>query len=177
MSVNKLILVGNAGKAPELVTFPSGGQIAKISLATSRKWKDKQTGQPRQSTQWHTLIFRNGAVKVAMECFKKGDKLYIEGVLEYRKWVDDNQVSHMAAEISVLEFDMLSPKPQVGSFQQQAPAQQSGGFQQQTPAQQGGGFQQQAPAQQGGFSPQKTPAQQGGFSPQQAPAQQGSLSQ
>ena len=88
-SVNKVILVGNVGNDPEVRAFGNGGKVANISLATSENWRDKQTGERREKTEWHRVaIFGEGLVGVVERYVKKGSKLYIEGKLQTRKWQD-----------------------------------------------------------------------------------------
>ncbi len=192
--VNKVIIVGNLGKDPEVRFMPNGGAVANLAVATSETWKDKQTGEQKEKTEWHRVVMFGKLAEIAGEYLKKGSKVYLEGSLQTRKWTNQQGQDQYTTEIVLQGFNgvmqMLDGKSsqgqgggfanqgqqQGGGFQQQAPAQQ-GGFanqgQQQKPAQQGGFSQQQAPAQQGGFSQQQAPAQQGGFSQQQAPAQQG----
>lgn len=88
-SVNKVILVGNVGQDPEVRQFPNGGQVCNFSLATSENWKDKNTGERREKTEWHRVsVFSEGLIRVIQSYVKKGSKLYIEGQLETRKWQD-----------------------------------------------------------------------------------------
>jgi len=190
--VNKVIIVGNLGKDPEVRFMPNGGAVANITVATSDSWKDKQSGEQKEKTEWHRVVMFGKLAEIAGEYLKKGSKVYLEGSLQTRKWTNQQGQEQYTTEIVLQGFNgvmqMLDGKSsqgqsggfanqgqqQQGGFQKQAP-QQSGGFsQQQAPAQQGG-FQKQAPQQSGGFAPQQqVPAQQGGFAPQQqAPAQQG----
>ncbi|MCA8901044.1 MAG: single-stranded DNA-binding protein, partial [Hyphomonas sp.] len=88
-SVNKVILVGNVGQDPEVRQFQNGGQVASFSLATSETWKDRNTGERKEKTEWHRIsVFSEGLVRVVQNYVKKGSKLYIEGQLETRKWQD-----------------------------------------------------------------------------------------
>lgn len=88
-SVNKVILVGNVGQDPEVRQFQNGGQVCNFSLATSENWKDKNTGERREKTEWHRIsVFSEGLIRVVQSYVKKGSKLYIEGQLETRKWQD-----------------------------------------------------------------------------------------
>ena len=99
-SVNKVILVGNLGKDPEVRTFQSGGKCANLTLATSESWKDKETGEKKEKTEWHrVVIFNEGLVKVAESYLKKGSKVYLEGQLETRKWTDQSGVEKYATEV------------------------------------------------------------------------------
>jgi len=88
-SINKVILVGNVGSDPEIRSFNNGGKVANFSLATSESWRDKQSGEKREKTEWHRVaIFQEGLVGVVERYVKKGSKLYIEGKLQTRKWQD-----------------------------------------------------------------------------------------
>lgn len=88
-SVNKVILIGNVGKDPEVRTFGNGGKVANFSIATSETWKDKQTGERKEKTDWHNIaIFNEGLVGIVERYVKKGTKVYIEGALKTRKWQD-----------------------------------------------------------------------------------------
>ncbi|MEO0551108.1 MAG: single-stranded DNA-binding protein [Pseudomonadota bacterium] len=99
-SVNKVILVGNVGQDPEVRQFQNGGQVCSFSLATSENWKDKNTGERREKTEWHRIsIFNEGLVRVVQNYVKKGSKLYIEGQLETRKWQDQNGVDKYTTEV------------------------------------------------------------------------------
>lgn len=104
-SVNKVILVGNVGQDPEVRQFPNGGQVCSFSLATSENWKDKNTGERREKTEWHRIsIFSEGLVRVVQSYVKKGSKLYIEGQLETRKWQDQNGVDKYTTEVVLRGF-------------------------------------------------------------------------
>jgi single-strand DNA-binding protein len=99
-SVNKVILVGNVGQDPEVRQFQNGGQVCSFSLATSENWKDKNTGERREKTEWHRIsIFNEGLVRVVQNYVKKGSKLYIEGQLETRKWQDQNGQDKYTTEV------------------------------------------------------------------------------
>ena len=174
--VNKVIIVGNLGKDPEVRFMPNGGAVANLAVATSETWKDKQTGEQKERTEWHNIVMYQRLAEIAGEYLKKGSKVYLEGSLQTSKWTDKQTgQDRYKTEIKANELQMLDSKGMQGQggYQQQAP-QQQGGFQQQAPQQQGGfAPQQQAPQQQGGFAPQQQAAQQqGGFAPQQAAQQQ-----
>jgi single-strand DNA-binding protein len=181
--VNKVIILGNLGKDPEVRFMPNGGAVANLALATSDSWKDKQTGEQKEKTEWHRVVIFGKLAEIAGEYLKKGSKVYIEGSLQTKKWTNQQGQDQYSTDVVVQGYngvmqmlDGKSSQGQGGGFANQG-QQQGGGFQQQAPQQQQGGFapQQQAPAQQGGFAPQQqAPAQQqGGFAPQQqAPAQQ-----
>ena len=86
-SVNKVILVGNLGRDPEVRSFPNGGKVCNLRIATSENWRDRATGERREKTEWHSVaIFSEGLVKVAEQYLRKGSKVYLEGALENRKW-------------------------------------------------------------------------------------------
>jgi single-strand DNA-binding protein len=99
-SVNKVIIVGNVGKDPEIRSLPSGGRIANFSVATSESWKDKATGERKENTQWHRVVIFNDALVGVVECFvKKGSKLYLEGQLETRKWAGEDGKDNYSTEV------------------------------------------------------------------------------
>jgi single-strand DNA-binding protein len=99
-SVNKVILVGNLGNDPEIRTFGNGGKVANFSLATSENWRDKQSGERREKTEWHRVaVFGEGLVGVVERYVKKGSKLYIEGKLQTRKWQDRDGNDKYTTEI------------------------------------------------------------------------------
>ena len=99
-SVNKVILVGNVGNDPEIRTFGNGGKVANLSIATSESWRDKQSGEKREKTEWHRVaIFGEGLVGVVERYVKKGSKLYIEGKLQTRKWQDQNGNDKYSTEV------------------------------------------------------------------------------
>ncbi len=99
--VNKVILVGNLGQDPDVRYTPDGKAITNISIATSESWKDKNTGQKQEKTEWHRVVFFEGLAKIAGEYLKKGSKVYIEGKLQTRKWQDSNGQDRWTTEIVV----------------------------------------------------------------------------
>src|SRR5262245_61946236 len=104
-SVNKVILVGNLGKDPEVRTFQSGDEVVNFSIATSESWKDKATGERKEKTEWHKIaIYNQGLVNVAKNYLKKGSKVYIEGQLETRKWTNKEGVEQYTTEIALRPF-------------------------------------------------------------------------
>ena len=125
--VNKVILVGNVGQKPEMKAMPSGDQVASFSLATSESWKDKQTGQQQERTEWHRVVFFNKLAEIVAQYVKKGSKLYIEGQLRTRNWEQDG-VKRYKTEIVASEMQMLDSK---GGGQQAPQQQQQQGQQQQ----------------------------------------------
>jgi len=105
--VNKVILVGNLGKDPEVRYMPSGGAVANVTIATSEQWKDKQTGQTQERTEWHTVVFFNKLAEIAGEYLRKGSQVYVEGSLRTRKWQDKNGQDRYTTEIVVSDMQML----------------------------------------------------------------------
>jgi single-strand DNA-binding protein len=101
-SVNKVILIGNLGQDPEVKSFQNGGRIANLRIATSERWKDRQTGEKKERTEWHTVVLQSdGLVGVAERYLRKGSKVYIEGQLRTRKWQDQSGNDRYTTEISV----------------------------------------------------------------------------
>ena len=101
-SVNKVILIGNLGQDPEIKSFQNGGRIANLRLATSENWKDKNTGEKKERTEWHTVVLNSdGLVGVAERYLRKGSKIYIEGQLRTRKWQDASGNDRYSTEVSV----------------------------------------------------------------------------
>lgn len=99
-SVNKVILVGNLGADPEVRNFPNGGKVCNLSIATSENWKDRNTGERRERTEWHRVaIFSEPLVRVAEQFLRKGSKVYIEGQLETRKWQDQSGADRYSTEV------------------------------------------------------------------------------
>lgn len=195
--INKVIIVGNLGKDPEVRYLPSGGAVANLTVATSETWKDKQTGENKEQTEWHRVVMFGRLGEIAGEYLRKGSKIYLEGRLQTKKWTNQQGQDQYSTDIVANEMQMLDargqgqgqgPSAPMGQNMGGAPAaaqqnsggfsggQQQGGFQQPAaqPPQQQGGFQQpaaQPPQQQSGFQqPAAQPPQhQGGF---QQPAQQ-----
>jgi single-strand DNA-binding protein len=108
--INKVILVGNCGQDPETRFSSSGAAITNISLATSETWKDKQTGQQQERTEWHKVVFFNRLGEIAGEYLKKGSKVYIEGSLRTRKWQDKEGQDRYTTEIVGNEMQMLDSR-------------------------------------------------------------------
>ena len=104
-SVNKVILVGNLGKDPEIRTLTSGDRVANLSLATSETWRDKSSGERKEKTEWHrVVIFNDTLVKVAESYLRKGSTVYIEGSLQTRKWTDNNGAEKYSTEVVLQKF-------------------------------------------------------------------------
>ena len=126
--VNKVILIGNLGKDPEVRYMPNGNAVCNVTLATSETWKDKQTGEQKEQTEWHNLTFYRRLAEIAGEYLRKGSKIYAEGRLQTRKWQDKNGNDRYTTEIIVNEMQMLDSKGggSAGFASNAAPAQQSG---------------------------------------------------
>lgn len=102
---NKAIILGRVGKDPEIRTLQNGGKVASFSLATSERWKDKNTGEKREKTDWHNIVIWNeGLISVAERFVKKGDMLYVEGKIETRKWQDQSGQDRYSTEIVLKPF-------------------------------------------------------------------------
>ena len=108
--VNKVIVVGNLGNDPESRELPSGGSVTNISVATSEFWKDKQTGEKQERTEWHRIVFFNRLADISAEYLRKGSKVYIEGSLRTRKWQDNNGQDRYTTEIVASEMQMLDSR-------------------------------------------------------------------
>jgi len=122
--VNKVILIGNLGNDPEVRYMPNGGAVANITVATSEQWKDKQTGEPQERTEWHRVVLYRRLAEIAGEYLRKGSKVYIEGRLQTRKWQDQNGNDRYTTEIIANEMQMLDSRGGgSASFNQQPPAQ------------------------------------------------------
>lgn len=133
--VNKVILVGNLGQDPEVRYLPNGGAVANITLATSESWRDKQTGENKEVTEWHRVVLFGKLAEVAGEYLRKGSQVYIEGQLRTRKWQDQGGQERYTTEVTVNvggTMQMLGGKQEGGQGkrpqpnQQQCPQQQAG---------------------------------------------------
>ncbi len=135
--VNKVILVGNIGQDPETRFSGSGAAITNVSIATSESWKDKQTGQQQERTEWHRVVFFNRLGEIAGEYLKKGSKVYVEGSLRTRKWQDKSGQDKYTTEIVANEMQMLDSRGagQQGGGGQMDQQQQYGGSQAAAPQQ------------------------------------------
>ena len=104
-SVNKVIIVGNLGRDPEVRTFPNGGKVVNLRVATSESWRDKQTGERKERTEWHSVaIFNENLAKIAEQYLRKGSTVYLEGALETRKWQDQSGQDRYTTEIVLRAF-------------------------------------------------------------------------
>lgn len=125
--INKVILIGNLGQDPEVRYMPSGGAVTNITLATSETWKDKQTNEQKEKTEWHRVVFMGKLAEVAGEYLKKGSQVYVEGKLQTRKWTDQSGQERYTTEVMVDGFSgvmqMIGGRPQgAGQGSSQAPA-------------------------------------------------------
>ena len=104
-SVNKVILIGNLGRDPEVRTFQNGGKVCNLRIATSENWKDRNTGERKERTEWHSVaIFSEGLVRVAEQYLRKGSKVYLEGQLQTRKWQDQSGQDRYSTEVVLQGF-------------------------------------------------------------------------
>ncbi|HCE41547.1 MAG: single-stranded DNA-binding protein [Alcanivorax sp.] len=158
--VNKVILIGNLGADPETRFMPSGGAVTNVRLATTESWKDRQSGQQQERTEWHRVVFFNKLGEIAGEYLKKGSKVYVEGSIRTRKWQGQDGQDRYTTEIVANEMQMLDSRGggdfqggggggqggygnqgnQNNDYYDQSRNQGGGGGQQQAPANQGGGF-------------------------------------
>lgn len=116
--VNKVILVGTLGRDPETTTFPNGGSLCQFSIATSEAWTDKNTGERKESTEWHRIVANNRVGEIAQQYLRKGSKVYIEGSLRTRKWTDQNGQERYTTEIRTDSLQLLDSKGD-SNYQQQ----------------------------------------------------------
>ena len=137
-SVNKVILLGNLGRDPEVRNFPNGGKVANFSIATSETWKDRNTGERRERTEWHNISITNEAlVRIAEQYLKKGSKVYVEGQLETRKWQDqagnDRYTTEVVlrpyrGELTMLDGRNSGSEPQGSDYSRLENSSQNDGF-------------------------------------------------
>lgn len=113
-SVNKVILVGNLGRDPEIRYAPSGDAICNVSIATTDTWKDKQTGEKKEATEWHRVVFFGKLAEIVGQYLKKGRAIYVEGQLRTRKWQDQNGQDRYTTEIRATEMQMLGGRDSGG---------------------------------------------------------------
>ena len=132
-SVNKVILIGNLGRDPEVRTFQNGGKVCNLRIATSETWKDRNTGERRERTEWHSVaIFNEGLVRVAEQYLRKGSKVYVEGQLQTRKWQDQSGQDRYSTEVVLQGFGstltMLDGRGEGGGSQGGYGGGQGGGY-------------------------------------------------
>jgi len=171
--VNKVILIGNLGQDPEVRYMPNGNAVTNVTIATSDSWKDRETGQQQERTEWHRVVFFGKLAEIAGQYLRKGSKVYVEGALRTRKWQDNQGQDRYTTEIVVDmngQMQMLDGRGDNSGYQQ--PAQQGGFAQTPAPAQAAPQFQQ--PQANRGNPQQQAPQQQAPQqqAPQSAPAQQ-----
>lgn len=111
--INKVIIVGNLGKDPEVKNFDNGGMIVNITVATSENWTDKASGQKVEKTEWHKIVFKSRLAPLAADYLKKGSKVYLEGSLETRSWKDKNGETKYVTEIVAHNFQALDKKDEI----------------------------------------------------------------
>jgi len=115
--INKVIIIGNLGNDPEVRHLPDGNAVTNISVATSETWKDKNSGEKREATEWHRVVFFRGLAEVAGNYLKKGSKVYVEGKLVTRQWEKDGQ-KHYSTEVHAREMQMLDSRGEGGQQNQ-----------------------------------------------------------
>ena len=123
--INKVIIVGNLGNDPESKSLPSGSAVTNITVATSETWKDKTTGEKKEKTEWHRVVFFNRLAEIAAEYLRKGSKVYIEGSLETRKWQDKDGQDRYTTEIKGKELQMLDSRSEGKPAREPAKQQES----------------------------------------------------
>ena len=160
-SVNKVIIVGNLGRDPEMRTFPSGDQVANVTIATTDKWKDKQTGESKESTEWHRVVFNGRLAEIAAQYLRKGSQVYVEGSLRTRKWTDQSGVEKYSTEIRADSRRMLGSRQGMGGPGGQDDGGYGGG---------GGGGYDSAPPQRRAPAPQAAAPRAPAPAPRQAPS-------
>lgn len=148
-SVNKVILVGNLGRDPEIRTFPSGDQVANVTIATTDRWRDKNTGETKEATEWHRIAFHGRLAEIVGQYCRKGSQIYVEGSLRTRKWTDQQGVERYSTEIRADSLQLLGGR-QGGNTSNQGYGDDAGYGQQQ------GNYQ---PRQQSNPPGQRTPRQ------------------
>ncbi|MCB0384056.1 MAG: single-stranded DNA-binding protein [Bdellovibrionales bacterium] len=146
--INKVILVGNLGNDPEIRYTANGGAVATLSLATSEQWKDRQTGETKEKTEWHRVVIFGKLAEVAGQYLKKGSQVYIEGKLQTRKWQDQSGQDRYTTEVMV---DISGTMQILGGFGDRGNMSESMGSPQDNYDQGGGGY---APSMQGGYGQQ-----------------------
>lgn len=113
-SVNKVTIVGNLGKDPEMRSFPNGDQIANVTIATTDRWKDKTSGEMKEATEWHRVNFNGRLAEIVGQYLKKGSQVYVEGSLRTRKWTDKDGVDKYTTEIRADQMQMLGSRQGMG---------------------------------------------------------------
>ncbi len=164
-SVNKVIIVGNLGRDPEMRTFPSGDQVANVTIATTDRWRDKNTGENKESTEWHRVVFNGRLAEIVGQYLRKGSQVYVEGSLRTRKWTDQaTGQERYATEIRADSMQML------GSRQGMGGGNQNQGYGDDTGYGDNGGYEAQAPRRAPAPAPRQAAPQQRMAPPAAAPA-------
>ena len=159
-SVNKVIVVGNLGRDPEMRTFPSGDSLANVTVATTEKWRDKQTGESKSHTEWHRVVFNGRLAEIAGQYLRKGSLVYIEGSLRTRKWTDQSGMEKSTVEIRADQMTMLGGRQESSDTSDYGRS--GGGYSQAQQGGQRGGYQNNPNNQnnQGGYAAAPAPAAQ-----------------
>ena len=126
-SVNRVTIIGNLGRDPEMRTFPNGDAVANVTIATTDKWKDKATGEAREATEWHSVVFTGRLAEIVGEYLRKGAQVYIEGSLRTRKWQKDG-VDRYSTEIRADQMQMLGSRQSSGHASSSTSAGTSTGY-------------------------------------------------
>jgi single-strand DNA-binding protein len=142
-SVNKVILIGNLGRDPETRSTPSGSQVCNVTIATSRNWKDKNSGDRVEETEWHRVVFYDRLAEIAGEYLRKGRPVYVEGRLKTRKWTDKDGVEKYTTEIIAEQMQLLGSREGMGGGDADA---DGGGYERSRPAPRPAPSRQSAPA-------------------------------
>jgi len=158
-SVNKVIVVGNLGRDPEMRTFPSGDQVANVTIATTDRWRDKASGEMREATEWHRVVFNGKLAEIAGQYLRKGSQVYVEGSLRTRKWAGQDGVEKYTTEIRADQMQMLGSRQGAGG-----PQGGDGGYD--GGAGEGGGYDSAPPQRRAAPAPRPAPAP----APRAAPA-------
>jgi single-strand DNA-binding protein len=130
-SVNKVIIVGNLGRDPEVRYTPNGSAVCNVSVATTRSWKNKESGDKSEETEWHRVVFYDKLAEIAGEYLKKGRSVYVEGRLKTRKWQDKDGVEKYTTEIVATDMQMLGSREGMGGG---AASEDGGGYERAAPA-------------------------------------------
>ena len=123
--INKVILIGNLGQDPEVRYMPNGNAVANVTIATSESWKDKNSGEQQERTEWHRVVFYRRLAEIVGEYLRKGSKVYVEGRLQTRKWQDNNGQDRYTTEIIADQMQMLDSRGGSASMGSGAPASSS----------------------------------------------------
>ncbi len=164
-SVNKVIIVGNLGRDPEMRTFPSGDQVANVTIATTDRWRDKNTGENKESTEWHRVVFNGRLAEIVGQYLRKGSPVYVEGSLRTRKWTDQaTGQERYATEIRADSMQMLGSRQGMGGGNQNQGYGDDAGYGD------NGGYEAQAPRRAPAPAPRQAAPQQRMAPPAAAPA-------